>query len=197
MFPERVAAASIVLLRHTRLEVGTEHCYGRSEPPLAASAAEDIAVTARSLPEFDRIVSSPAPRCRRLAEFIAQQRKAPLTSDPRWLEIDFGRWEGLRWNDVPRGELDAWAADTWGYAPGGGESAATLYARVTAALADLRTASSQGGTGCRRVLVVTHGGPLRAAQVILSGQPFSTHFRLSAEHGAWTEMALQDRFALT
>jgi alpha-ribazole phosphatase len=48
--------------------------------------------------------------------------------------MDFGTWEGLPWESVPRAELDAWAADLHAYAPGGGEPLAQMLARVQSAL---------------------------------------------------------------
>jgi alpha-ribazole phosphatase len=182
------AVRSVILLRHTPLADAAGICYGRSERTLATSATIDMANVLATLPAFDRVVSSPAERCRRLAVVAACTQRAATTGvslDARWLEIDFGRWEGLAWDAVPRGELDAWAADTWDYAPGGGESARQLYARVAQALQDLR-AEPRGG----RTLVVTHAGPLRAAAVALQGLSFAEHFSVRAEPGAWIELAL-------
>jgi alpha-ribazole phosphatase len=66
-------------------------------------------------------------------------------------EIDFGAWEGRRWDDIERGEIDAWAADVFGFTPPGGESVAALQARV------LDFAASLGNDAA----IVTHAGVMR------------------------------------
>ena len=106
-----------------------------------------------------RVVTSPARRCLRLARAIAPE---PFVDD-RLQELDFGAWEGLNWDLVPRDCLDAWASDPVGYAPPGGESGAELIARVRQACAALR----EVGDDC---IVVTHGGPLRLMPALLRGE---------------------------
>ena len=72
--------------------------------------------------------------------------------DERLIEMNFGSWEGLRWNDVPRAELDAWAADVAGYAPPGGESPLTLQRRALDFVASLTVPEA---------VIVTHAGVIR------------------------------------
>ena len=100
--------------------------------------------------------TSPARRCRVVAEAIGPHRV-----DERLQELDFGAWEGLRWDAVPREALDAWAADTAGFAPPGGESGAALEARVRSFAAALPAGDH---------VVVTHGGPLKILIRVLRGQ---------------------------
>ena len=56
--------------------------------------------------------------------------------DERLREFDFGTWEGVRWDAIPRAELDAWAADFFHARPHGGESVHMLRERVETAIAD-------------------------------------------------------------
>jgi len=144
----------LTLVRHTRPDPAVARlCYGRTDVALAATfAAEADALVAR-LPPVACIVTSPATRCRRLAERLAVALGASVIVGPGWHEMDFGRWEGLAWDDVPRAELDAWAADFDRARPHGGESVADLLARTRSAIAAVPAAS----------LVVTHAGPIRAA----------------------------------
>ena len=72
--------------------------------------------------------------------------------------MDFGAWEGQDWNDIPRMELDAWAADFLHARPHGGESVHAFAARVHEFLAELRK------DGVSR-LVVTHAGVIKASTV--------------------------------
>ena len=76
------------------------------------------------------------------------------------MELDFGAWEGLPWDDVPRAALDAWAADVHGFAAPGGESGDALIARVR----DFAGELSRGDH-----IVVSHGGPLKVLAALLTG----------------------------
>ncbi len=109
------------------------------------------------------VLSSPLARCREPAEALAAGLDITLAFDPRLLELDFGAWEGLEWDRVPRSDLDRWAADPRGFAPPGGETGAALIARIAALHAVLAAEP-------RRWLVVSHGGPLRLLAALLRGE---------------------------
>ena len=140
-------------------------------PPGSVTAARILA----SLPAVERIVTSPLRRCRRLASRIARQRKLPITVDRRIQEMDFGRWEGRRWNDIPHQEIQAWMRDFLHARPHGGESVAALRARTLEALSHYR--------GCgRRTAVVTHAGVIKAA---LADGDTRESFRTRVDFGEW------------
>jgi alpha-ribazole phosphatase len=146
---------ALTLVRHTPPSVGAEICYGALDVGLAAGFADEAAALAARLAPVDRIVTSPLRRCRLLAEALSARLGVAAAADADWREMDFGRWQGRRWADIPRAELDAWAADFLHARPHGGESVAMLAARTAAALA----ACPAG----ERTVVVTHAGPIRAA----------------------------------
>ena len=91
----------------------------------------------------------------------AAARLAAIVDD-RLRELDFGGWEGLAWDTVPRAALDAWAAAPADFAPPCGESGAALLARVAAFQADLRAQAED-------CVVVSHGGPLKLLAALLRG----------------------------
>lgn len=173
----------VYLIRHTTPAVTPGTCYGRLELPLAQSSIWEIEAVLQRVPPITTIWTSPAERCRRLARALAVYRGARLQEDRRLLELDFGSWEGLRWSEVPRDEIDAWAADLWRYAPGGGESLAMLWRRVTAFAEDVNLRAAQRAP--EGTLVVTHHGPLRVLHCIgrhlEAGRFFETHFGFGAD----------------
>jgi broad specificity phosphatase PhoE len=60
--------------------------------------------------------------------------------DARLKEQHFGDWEGIVWGDLPKLDPQGFAArkaDTWNWAPHGGENYAMLQARVETWLAEL------------------------------------------------------------
>jgi alpha-ribazole phosphatase len=151
----------LTLLRHTRT-TAEDRCYGRLDVALAADFTTAADALAARLPRPARIVTSPLGRCRRLADHLGARLRAPVAVDPDWQELDFGRWEGLAWDAVPRPELDAWAADLLHARPHGGESVAMLLGRTRLALDRCRA-------GPGHTLVVTHAGPMRAALLATGG----------------------------
>ena len=110
------------------------------------------------------IWTSPAQRCRVVAEALGLNRRVQCSPvvDDRLQELDFGEWEGVAWDAVPRAALDTWAADLRGFAPPGGETGAALVARVASFAAALPPGDH---------IVVTHGGPLKILPSILRGEP--------------------------
>lgn len=169
----------LILLRHTRPAAPEGLCYGRTDLPLdeddfAARVPELIA----TLPGIHRLCTSPLSRCRRLAEAIGAARGLVPEVDPRLREMDFGRWENRAWAALPRGELDAWAADFDEARPHGGETVAELARRVDAVLGD----APQPGT----TLWVTHAGIVRAT-CALRGLHAGWDTRLG--FGEWMEIA--------
>jgi len=82
--------------------------------------------------------------------------------EPELLEISFGQWEGLLWDEVERVSPGASlnrGQDKWDFVPPGGESYAMLAKRVTPWL--------QAQTGDR--FVAAHGGVARAFLTLIAG----------------------------
>jgi alpha-ribazole phosphatase len=147
---------ALTLLRHVRPEVTEGLCYGITDLALAPGHQAALEALLPRLPPVTAIATSPLRRCRETAEALAARLRLQVEMDPRLIEMDFGAWEGRPWDDIPRAELDQWAADFLHARPHGGESVAQLQARVRAALADFRTRPGHP-------LLVTHGGVIKAA----------------------------------
>jgi broad specificity phosphatase PhoE len=129
---------------------------------------------------FATIVHSGAIRTRILAERVAMLTNRPITVDPRWLERDFGRWEGRSWHAIWRetGDLmDRMMTDPMGFHPGGGESGQDLATRARAAWDALPTDAD--------TLVVSHGGPIAAIRTLLDGQPLEHMIDAIPPCGSW------------
>lgn len=173
----------MILYRHPTPDAPAGLCYGRLDIGLAPQAEAEIAAARAAAPRFARVLASPRRRARALAKALA--RGAEILFDERLAELDFGRWEGRRWDEIDRAESDPWAGDVWRIAPPGGESFAVLHARVAAALAEAGPEDA----------VVTHAGPIRAALMIREGRsldevfaapiPFASaiHLAPEAQHG--------------
>ena len=156
---------SLILLRHTTPDVESGVCYGRLDLGVADTFDEEAGNVLERVPEVGAIVTSPLTRCRKLADHIARVRNMTVVADRRLQEIDFGRWEGQKWENVPRDELDAWSLDVMGAQPHGGESLAMVTRRVKEALNEHLGQQSE-----RPALFVVHSGIIRVIYAMLDGE---------------------------
>lgn len=172
----------VLLTRHTRPAVAANLCYGRLEVPLATTAALEIDAVCARLRDVAQVISSPSRRCAELAAAVATRFAARLEFDPALLELDFGAWEGLTWEQIGRPAVEAWAREPWSFRPGGGESLAELWARVEAMAYRRRLAAADSAAAT--LLMVTHHGPLRVLQCVGAGSPPSRFFAARFGFGA-------------
>ena len=165
-------------------------CYGRTDVPLAASAELDIQRVIATLPSFDRVYSSPAQRCTKLAQALAQRDGSEPILDAALSELNFGAWEQLPWSAIPREHSDPWAADTWHRAPPGGETEQALWSRVSTWYATaIAQPVSRGIPAGLRCAVVAHGGSLRVLRCLILGLPMEQRWAWSL---GWGEHAKFD-----
>lgn len=151
-----------VLVRHPPAAIAPGICYGRLDFGLRGDATETVReiVSAVAGAGPVQVWASPATRCLVVAETVARVLGANLLVDPRLQELDFGAWEGVEWNSVPRASLDAWAADPSDFAPPGGESGKALVARVCAV--------HQAIVAVRQdCVIISHGGPLKLLAALI------------------------------
>ena len=179
----------IYLVRHTAVGVPAGLCYGHLDVPLAATANNDMAAAISRLPErartTDAVVSSPSARCLQLAREL---NPAP-TIDDRLREFSFGTWEGLRWNHIPALQIGIWSANIATVRPPGGDNMETVARRAKACL-DAAAARSAGA-----IVLITHGGVIRALIATLTGIPFASAVRFSIDPGSSTCIRLHARYA--
>ena len=146
------------LLRHGAPDV-PGLLNGRTD---VASTAEGSAACIRqaSTLDFTHVVASDLQRASEPARAIAEARGFPLTIEPRWRELDFGAWDGQAPTALDQQALTAFWDDPEANPPPGGERWSALTARVAAALDTLPAGP---------LLVLTHGGAIRAALHLLCG----------------------------
>lgn len=130
------------------------------------------------LPSRYTLASSPATRCLQLAQLLG---RAPRI-EARLSEIDFGEWELQAFDTLPRTAIDAWAADPFGFRPPGGETANEMALRVLDALRELKQHEEES------LVIVGHGGPLRAIAGHLAGLPRNAWLGLSFDYARATRI---------
>lgn len=153
------------VVRHPPVIGGNGVCYGSLDleaDPLAVDAV--CSAVLADLPSMP-IVSSPRRRCTVVATRLADRFGRGFDIDDRLCEMDFGEWEGRPWDEIDRAALDQWAADPLHFRPPGGESATMLLERVATFAAD------PPGEPQAPLLIVTHGGVLRALRALHARDP--------------------------
>ena len=179
----------VALIRHTACAIDAGVCYGLRDVPLASSATLDIqAVLARTRP-VEAVYTSPAQRCVVLAMRIAVRDACTPIVREDLRELDFGHWEGRRWDDISRTEIDEWSVDHWNRAPPGGETEQALWTRVERVYREL-LASGQSS-----VAIVAHGGPLRVLRCLLGQLPSESRWDWSPEYGEVHALTLQQQLS--
>lgn len=149
----------ILLIRHGATASNQARLYlGRRDEPLCELGVAQARVCAAGLPPVEKIFVSPLRRCRQTAAILFP-RLEPVVIE-RFVEIDFGRFEGRSHDQLARGD-PAYAAwlESRGEGPiPGGEDMAALRRRCRQGFMDM-TAQSRG---CGRIAAVVHGGTIMA-----------------------------------
>lgn len=154
----------LVLIRHGPTGYNEQgRIQGRTDAPL--SVAGRAAVSGWRLPPDitgTDWVSSPLIRARETARLLGAP--SPLI-EPRIIEMNWGRWEGRRLDEL-RAELGQAMAENEAlgldFRPEGGESPRDVQSRAASWLAGL-------GEGGRPTLAVTHKGVIRAILALATG----------------------------
>ena len=153
---------TILLARHGETDWNRKGIWqGWADPPLndaGRAQARRLADQLRETP-FDAVYSSDLQRARETAELVAEPHGVPVISDPGLREIDIGSWSGLTRAEIDERFPGAVRPD--------GETRDQHAARVLEAVERIARANPE-----RRILLVTHGGTMRALHGHVSDEPF-------------------------
>ena len=197
----------LLLTRHGTTVAGDGVMLGgQFDVPLSGDGRREAAALARRLEgvRIDRIVASPMIRAMETAEIVARGR--PFEIDERLRELDYGRWEGLTYEEIDARDPELrlrWEADPAATSSPGGESGDDVANRARSFVHSLldaehlprparptpRRSPDAGGsrrvpaegsdesTGERRVLVVAHGTFNRILMCVALGVPVCDYRR--------------------
>lgn len=158
----------LLLVRHGETDWNAERRFqGHADTPLnERGRAQALALADELTGEGIALVyTSDLARARETAEIVAARLDAEVLSLRELREIDVGEWEGLTWPEIE--ERYPEGARSWHDTGSGWETGETyeeLGERVVAALR--RIAADHPA---ERVLVVAHGGTIRATRAFVEG----------------------------
>ena len=168
---------TILLARHGESDWNRERRWqGHADRPLTEHGVEQAHALAERLGDIDldAVYSSDLLRARATAEAVAAPRGLDVRIVPDLREVDVGSWSGLTREEARDrfpSDFVRWLDGSQGW--GDGETYETMSERVLAALATIIAAHPEG-----RVLVVAHGGPIRAIHAAALGMDVHAYRRL-------------------
>lgn len=152
------------LVRHAQPLVAPGVCYGVLDVAADEAATHEAARRlADAVPSGAIVITSPLQRCEQLTRILRGLRPDfTYKTDARLQEMDFGSWEGQRWDAIARAELDGWTAAFATWRCGGAECVADFMDRVGAAWDEAQALNHP-------VVWITHAGVIRAATLLAQG----------------------------
>ena len=124
--------------------------------------------------KIEAIYSSPLQRTCETAEILAERLGLSIRYREDVIEIDYGEWTGLTFDQIRRDERwQMWSRSRGIAAIPGGESWRQVQERVVGALFDLQQAHPDGS-----VVIVSHGDVIRAALLFALGMPPDFYSRI-------------------
>lgn len=144
----------LIMLRHGRTKANASGLLqGRIDPELDELGVQQAAAAAGLIGNVDRVIASPLVRAQQTASALG----LAVETDERFIELNYGEWEGRPVKDVPAETWAEWRADL-NFRPPGGETLAELGERVRNGLADLAAQAVNSN-----IVVVSHVSPIKAS----------------------------------
>jgi alpha-ribazole phosphatase len=172
---------NLLFIRHAETDMAGTFC-GQSDPTVNAAGHRQIQKLAESLrtEPIAAVFTSDLQRSVMTARTLAESFAIPCITRPALREIDFGKWEGLTWEEIEK--LDSTFAQQWLEAfphltPPDGESSEIFEGRVMAETSYLLSQSESS-----LIAVVTHAGVMRAVLRTLCGLDEKTTWTLTKPH---------------
>jgi broad specificity phosphatase PhoE len=168
---------TILLARHGESDWNRDQRWqGHADRPLTDLGREQARDLAERLAQIDldAVYSSDLRRAQETAEIVAHPRGLDVTTAPALREVDVGSWSGLTRAEAEQRFPDAflrWLAGEEGWDDG--ETYDQLSDRVLGAVREI--AAAHPG---ERVLVLAHGGSIRAIHAAALGVDIHTYRRL-------------------
>jgi alpha-ribazole phosphatase len=145
-----------------------------------------------ALPRPIACASSPLIRAHHLALGMHQQGWPEPIVHADLMEMSFGDWENRPWNEIPREQIDGWAANTLHFSAPNGESVQQLANRSSSAVRSLIKTVKQLHQPSQDdyMAVFCHAGVLQTAPTLLKGEALNPQddLKLKFDYGDTVEV---------
>ncbi|WP_022942726.1 alpha-ribazole phosphatase [Psychromonas hadalis] len=184
----------IYLIRHTKPLIKQGTCYGQLDCAVAEGYSQQLAKISNYFnhKKITAIYSSPLQRCALLAEDLAKQHiNTTVIYKDNFKEINFGDWEGVKWDDIPRDKIDAWNEDRLNFQFPNGETPSQFYQRVVDTWSELIQVMQQADKP-QKLLLVAHAGVIRALLCHCLHIPFQYATQLTIDYATISKISLHE-----
>jgi alpha-ribazole phosphatase len=164
----------VIFIRHPKPVIEPGVCYGQLDIPADQIDMERVLEKLAGLPKPLACASSPLIRAHHLALGMHAQGWPEPMIHRDLMEMSFGDWENRAWKDIPREQIDGWAANTLHFAAPNGESV------------KLRHQPAQQDY----LAVFCHAGVLQTAPTLLKGEALNPQddLKLKFDYGDTVEV---------
>lgn len=151
----------LIVWRHPKPQGVQGRCIGQTDVPLDRRKAKHLAHRIRQHARNHHLFAhqkaviwtSPLRRCFDVGRILRDWGWTHHV-DTRLMEVNFGAWDGQRWDAISKADIGAWCDNFADARPGGGESVRQLLARCSDFVNEQRSQST--------CLVVGHAGWINA-----------------------------------
>ncbi len=167
---------NIYLIRHTKVKLSNNICYGQSDLDLAESFKTELDIIRNKL-NFSsnmNLYTSPLKRCTILSKHLTNE--LPII-DKRLLELNFGNWELKEWVSLPKSEFDKWLKNIKEYTIPNGESYLDLYKRSKNFFTEIIKKDH------KNVYVISHAGVIRSILSYILKISLERSFIINLDYG--------------
>ncbi|KZN58958.1 histidine phosphatase family protein [Pseudoalteromonas luteoviolacea] len=168
---------TIFLVRHTET-VKINHLIGASDVPLPLASLERLQSQLDECPNIQKVISSPRQRCSQAARIFSEAHQVPLEIEPKIQEMDFGDWDGhcyeWLWQNTANPSIGDFWQDPWSHTPPNGEPMTSFERRVESWWQEIVSSPNDDA-----ILVVTHGGVIKALLAIVLALPHKSATHLN------------------
>ena len=169
----------IYLVRHTKPDVAENTCYGQSNIGVIDQTFQQEVLRMRAIlpvSKWGTIYTSPLKRCLCLAKELARAT-CRIRTDNRLKELNFGKWELQKWDDIDDKQMIDWGQNYIEKSPPEGESFAQLYNRSVEFWEELISKRHS------MAAVFTHGGVMKSILTHILEMPLKKSFTFHLNYG--------------
>jgi alpha-ribazole phosphatase len=178
----------IDMIRHGE-PVGGRKYRGQIDDPLSDKGWLQMRQAVAGQSPWNIIVSSTLCRCMDFAQELGQQHGIEVKTEPRFIEIGFGEWEGRTAAELDQEKSDQvqqFLTDPLNHTPPGAETLYEFEARIIGAWNEMLERHAG-----QHILLVGHAGVMRMIMRHVLDMPLDTMFRIQVANAAISRIRVE------